>query len=176
MQKTVKSSKQTLHQSFSMFFHFTQKEREKTDISKHNLECASQVIFLMITDGEKYHYLAMKSLFRLLYGIASNHDVDYYCMNCLYLLRTESKLKSHENVRKDRGYCHMRMPEKDDNILTESLYEKIHACDYNPEESCTAKISKHTYNMWIFIIIMDIYTVHSNAKDAIMIFTEVLTA
>ena len=69
MQKTVKSLKQTLHQSFSMFFHFTQKEREKTDISKHNSECASQVIFLMITDGEKSHYLAMKSLFRLLYGI-----------------------------------------------------------------------------------------------------------
>ena len=34
--------------------------------SKYNRKCENQVILLMITDGEKYHYLAAKSLSRLL--------------------------------------------------------------------------------------------------------------
>ena len=34
-------------------------------------------------------------------------DGDYYCKNCLYSIRTESKLKSRENVCKDLDYCHM---------------------------------------------------------------------
>ena len=38
-------------------------------------------------------------------------------MNCLYSIRTESKLKSHENVCKDHDYCHIIMPEEDNNIL-----------------------------------------------------------
>ena len=37
----------------------------------------NQVILLMITDGEKYHYLAVKILSRLLYGITSNHHGDF---------------------------------------------------------------------------------------------------
>ena len=31
--------------------------------SKHNSHCENQVIILMITDNEKWHYLAVKSLF-----------------------------------------------------------------------------------------------------------------
>ena len=36
----------------------------------------------MISNGEDWHYLAVKSLSRLLRGITSNHDGDYYCLNC----------------------------------------------------------------------------------------------
>ena len=32
----------------------------------------------MITDGEKWHYLAVKSLTALLRGITSNHNSDFY--------------------------------------------------------------------------------------------------
>ena len=32
--------------------------------SKHNYECENQVILLMITDGEKWHYLALKKYIR----------------------------------------------------------------------------------------------------------------
>ena len=35
----------------------------------------------MITDGEKWHYLAVKSLSALLNGITSNHNRDFYCLN-----------------------------------------------------------------------------------------------
>ena len=52
--------------------------------SKYNRKCENQVILLMITDGEKYHYLAAKRLSRLLYRLTSNHDGDFYCLGCLH--------------------------------------------------------------------------------------------
>ena len=68
--------------------------------SKHNLNCESHVILSMITDGKKWQYLAVKSLFPLFNGITSNQVGDFYCLNCFYLFRTENKLKNHKNVCK----------------------------------------------------------------------------
>ena len=48
----------------------------------------------MITDGEKCHYLAVKSISRLLRGIASNHDGDFYCLNCFHSYTTKKRLKT----------------------------------------------------------------------------------
>ena len=50
--------------------------------SKYNLTCQNQVILLMITDGEKWHYAAVKNLSALPNGITSNHNGDFYCLNC----------------------------------------------------------------------------------------------
>ena len=41
--------------------------------SKYNLNRENQVIFLMITDGEKWHYLAVKTLSVLFREIAGNN-------------------------------------------------------------------------------------------------------
>ena len=80
--------------------------------SKYNNERENQVILLMITDGEKYHYLALKSepilynrklcnrpvksLSRLLKGKSSNPKGDFYCLNCFNSYSTEKRLKGHE--------------------------------------------------------------------------------
>ena len=40
--------------------------------SKYNLNCENRVILLMITDGKKWYYLAVKGLPTLLKGITSN--------------------------------------------------------------------------------------------------------
>ena len=40
--------------------------------SKYNLECENQVFLLMITDGKKWYYLAVKSLSALFRGITGN--------------------------------------------------------------------------------------------------------
>ena len=48
----------------------------------------------MITDGEKWHYLAVKSLPSLLRGITSNHNGDIYGLNCFYSYRTDNAFKS----------------------------------------------------------------------------------
>ena len=63
--------------------------------SKQNLTCDKQVILLMITDGEKWHYLTVKNLPGLLRGITSTHKEDFYCLNCFHSYRTKNKLESH---------------------------------------------------------------------------------
>ena len=50
--------------------------------SEHNNKRKKQVILLMITDGKKSHYLAVTNLSALLQGMSSNHDGDFYCLNC----------------------------------------------------------------------------------------------
>ena len=52
--------------------------------SKHNLTREKQIILLMISNGENWHYLVVKSLFGLLTGITSNHKEDFYCLNCFH--------------------------------------------------------------------------------------------
>ena len=51
---------------------------------KHNFKRENQVIPLIIADGKKWHYLAVKSLSALLTGITSRHDGDFYCLNCFH--------------------------------------------------------------------------------------------
>ena len=62
--------------------------------SKHSLKGKNQVILLIITDGEKAHYLAIKTLSALLRGITSENKGHFYCLNCFHSFRTENKLKS----------------------------------------------------------------------------------
>ena len=61
--------------------------------SKYNLNRENQVILLMITDGEKWHYLAVKSLSASCRGITSKHDGYFYCLNCFRSYTTENELK-----------------------------------------------------------------------------------
>ena len=49
--------------------------------SKYNLTRENQVILLMITYGEKWHYLAVKRLSALFTGISSKHDGYFDCLN-----------------------------------------------------------------------------------------------
>ena len=119
--------------------------------SKHNFKCENQVILLMITDGEKWHYLAVKSLSALLRGITSNHNGDFYCLNCFHSYSTKEKLKKHEKVCNNHDYCYVEMPNDNNKVLKynhgeksirapfviyadlECLLEKMHSCQKNPE-------------------------------------------
>ena len=130
--------------------------------SKNNLTCYKQVILLMITDGEKWHYLALKNVPGLLKGITSTHEKDFYCLNCFRSYRTKNKLESHKKICENNDYCHVEMPTKDNNIINynhgeksmkvpfilyadlECLLEKTSTCINNPNESSTTKINKHT--------------------------------
>ena len=130
--------------------------------SKYNLTCENQVILLMTTNCEKWHYLAVKSLSALFRGITSNHNGDFYCLNCFYAYTTENKLESHKKVCENHDYCCVEMPNKDNKILKynhgeksmrapfiiyadlESLLEKMDTCYDNLEKSSTTKINKHT--------------------------------
>ena len=62
--------------------------------SKHNFKRENQVILLMITDGKKWHYLAVKSAPAWLRGIASNHNEDFYCLNSFHSYSTKKNLNN----------------------------------------------------------------------------------
>ena len=99
--------------------------RVPADISKYNHKRKNQVILLMITDdGERWHYLAVRSLSALLRGISSSNNGDFYCLNCFHSYRTLNKLKKHERLCNNHDYCHVHMTEESKNILKYSPGDK----------------------------------------------------
>ena len=120
----------------------------------------------MITDGEKWHYLAVKNLPGLLKGITSTNEKDFYCLNCFHSYSTKNKLDSHKKICENHDYCHVEMPTKDNNIIKynhgeksmkvpfiiyadlECLLEKMSTRINKPNESSTTKIYKHTIGLF----------------------------
>ena len=92
--------------------------------SKYNLTRKNQVILLMITDGETWHYLAVKSLSALLKGITSKHVGDFHCLNCFRAYTTNNKFEKHKNVCENHDYCCVEMPNEDNKILEYNHGEK----------------------------------------------------
>ena len=92
--------------------------------SKYSLKCENQVILLMITDGEKWLYLAVKRLSALLRSITGNNNGDFYSLNCFRSYTTKNRLKKHKNVRENHDYCYIKMPKKDNKILKYNHGEK----------------------------------------------------
>ena len=129
--------------------------------SKNDLTCDKQVILLMITDGEKWHYFTVKNLPGLLRGITSNHQGDFYCLNCFRSYRTINKFEVHQKICENHDYCNAEMPAKDNKIIKynqgeksiklpfvvyadlECLLEKLSTYQNNPNESSTTEINKH---------------------------------
>ena len=58
--------------------------------SKYNLTRENQAVLLTITDGKKWHYLAVTKLSALLKGTTSKHKGDFYCLNCFYAYTTRN--------------------------------------------------------------------------------------
>ena len=116
----------------------------------------------MISDGEKWLYLDVKSLSALFREITGNYHGYFYCLNCIQSYTTENKLKKHKKVCHNHYYCYVEMPEEQNKILKdnqleksmkvpfiiyadlECLLEKMNNFHNNPEKSSTTKINKHT--------------------------------
>ena len=108
--------------------------------SEYNNERENQVILLMITDGKKWHYLALKSermsydgkwcnrpvksLSKLLRGKSSNHHGDFYCLNCFNSYSTKNRLKEHEELCNKHDSCRTEMPKWVEKILKYNPGEK----------------------------------------------------
>ena len=116
----------------------------------------------MITDGEKWHYLVVKNLSRLIRRITSNHYSDFYCLNCFHTYRTKNKLEARKKICENHDYCNVKVPIKANNTIKykhgeksmklpfviyadlECFLEKKSTCQNNPNKSSTTKINKHT--------------------------------
>ena len=93
----------------------------------------------------------------LLRGITSNHNGNFYCLNCFPSCRTYNKLKRLEKVCHKHDYHYIKMPNESNKISkyiqggnslkapfaiysdSECLLKKRHFSQNNPEESYTEK-------------------------------------
>ena len=157
--------------------------------SKYNLNRENQVIPLMITDGEKWHDLVVKSFSALFRGITSKHDGEFYCLNCFQSYTTENKLKRDKQVCENHDYCYEEMPKEDNKILKynigeksmkvpfiiyadlESLLEKMNIYHNNAEKSSVTKINKHNH-----LVIRYLHTAHLIQQKISLIIIEVKIA
>ena len=116
-----------------------------------------QVYLLMISKWEAWHFMAS-----VLWGwITSKHYGNFYCLNCLHSFATENKWESDKKVCENKDFSNFVMASEDTKISEfnhyqkfgkasfivyadlECLIEKIDGCNNNPENSFTAKVSKH---------------------------------
>ena len=67
----------------------------------------------MISNREKWHYLAVKKISTLLRGITSKNNGEFYCFICFHFLRTKNKLESHKKVCENKDFCNVIMPSED---------------------------------------------------------------
>ena len=144
-----------------LYVPYNTKQIKQAYISKYNNERDNQVNLLMITDGtNNWHYLAVKSISGLLRRITSNHNGNFYYLNCFHLYTTEKKLRKHERICNDHDFCHLKMPDED-KILKyisgekslrvtfiihadlECLLREISTCSNNPGKSYTERKATH---------------------------------
>ena len=123
----------------------------------------------MITDGNKWHYLAVSNLSALLEGKLSNHNGYFYCLNCFNSYYTKNGLKEHEEICNKHDSCRIEMPKWSQTILKynpgeksfkatfgiyldlEYLLKKKQSCQNNPKNSYTEKKSKHEPSSWAML-------------------------
>ena len=101
-------------------------KKEKTCpayVSKPNSNREEQVILLMISNKEKWHYLEVKKLLALLRGVSFIHHGDFYCLNCLHSFATKNILQSHKKVCGNKD-CSIIMPSENNKILEFNQYQK----------------------------------------------------
>ena len=152
-----------------LYVPYNTKEVRHAYKSEYNLKRENQVILLMITDGEKWRYLAVKSLSALLRGITGNNNGYVYCLNCFHSYTTENKLEKHKNLCENHDYCYAEIPKEDNKIPKynhgeksmkvtfviysdlECLLEKMSTCHNNPKKSSTTKVNKHTSSGYLLL-------------------------
>ena len=138
--------------------------------SKYNRKREDQVVLLMLTNGEKWHYIALKNVHTdggfnrpirglsiLFRGIMANHHGDFYSLNCLHLFRTDNALERHETLCDNNDYCNVEMPKQFNKTLKynhgetpfviyadlECLLIKQQSCQNNPHESYPERKAMH---------------------------------
>ena len=128
--------------------------------SKYNLTRENLVILLMIGDGEKWHYLTVRSLSALLKGITSKHKDYSCCLNCFHSYRSKEALEKNIKVCEDKDYCYIEMPKKVKSLKyhlgvesmnapytivgdIESLLRKMDTWANDPSKSSTQNKNEH---------------------------------
>ena len=110
--------------------------------------------------------LPITNLSGLLQGNSSNHEGDFYCLNCFNSYTTKNKLKEHEEICNNHDSCRIEMPKWVEKILKynpgekslkapftiyldlECTLKKLQSIQNNPEKSYTEKKARHEPSGW----------------------------
>ena len=121
---------------------------------------------MLITENNRKHYVAIKSLSRLLSKQNSKHKgKEYFCMDCLQEFIKESSRNEHVGYCKDNESVRIEMPHKRPIVEYsdgqfqfkvlfimytdfESILEPIQGLGNNPRISTTRGINVHTPSGW----------------------------
>ena len=100
---------------------FSNKKNQNTYTARRSelkVKCKNQVNLLMIVDGEKRHYTAIKSISRLLKSlIGSQKGAYHFCMNCLNGFRTLPARDKHYDYCSSNGHIKVKVPSEKEKWL-----------------------------------------------------------
>ena len=97
--------------------------------SERNVKCKKQVYLLMIEDGGKSYYTAIKNISRLLSKLKGKNKREYhFCMNCFNGFRTESARDKHYEYCSSNGHVKVKMPTEEGMLYAdfESILKPFH--------------------------------------------------
>ena len=119
-----------------------------------------KIILLVISNGGKWHYLAIKKLSALLRRITSTYHG--WFLFFILLQQKKNKLEFHKNIHENKDFSDIIMPSDDNKMLQFKQYhksdkapfifyadlectiEKIDGCKINPENLSSTKVSKYS--------------------------------
>ena len=117
---------------------------EQECISDFNFTRKKQVVLLKISNGKKWHFLALKSdqeenskfirstksFSSLMASIISNSHENHYCFGCFHSFRCNSTLEKHTELCKDNGFCKIKLTEVGGNIKKHDFGSKSLRMNY----------------------------------------------
>ena len=86
-------------------------------VSKYISKRKGQIILLMISYKKGWHYIAVKRLSELLRRVTSQHNGDYYSINCLHSFRRKGKLESCKKLCEIKDFCKVVIHFEDTKVL-----------------------------------------------------------
>ena len=97
-------------------------ERDIYICRKSNHKSEKKINLLLISEDDKWHYTAIKSLSRLLASRNSKHKgKQYFCTNCLQGFSFESSRDEHYEFCKDNETIRIEIPKKGSVVLMSSM-------------------------------------------------------
>ena len=117
---------------------------EQECISNFNFTRKKQVVLLKISNGKKWHFLALKSdqeensefirstkrFSSLMASIISNSHENHYCFGCFHSFTCNSTLEKHTELCKDNGFCKIKLTEVGENIKKHDFGSKSLRMNY----------------------------------------------
>ena len=152
-------------------FRYEKKSLYPFRISKHNSDFV--VDLLLITDGERYHYVLITDLVNLVRKV-QGRQIDArakICRNCFHVCSKNETLQKHEKLCCHFETCQVLLPEPDSNSLAfkkfqaktalplvvyydlESIIVSVSSVEQNPQTSGTRVLDKHIPSGYCYVAI-----------------------